>query len=79
MERVRNAFRKHNYLNELPSCRECSYGLKREDTTVDIAGGMKIQRYKSVPDVVSDEGVALKTPEDKMTTRGKKAIEKINQ
>jgi radical SAM protein with 4Fe4S-binding SPASM domain len=74
---VREAFKQHKYLEKLPACKNCSYGLVRETTEVSSEQKIKVNRYKSVPKVVGKEGVLLHTPENKLTTRQKKAIERL--
>lgn len=69
--KVREAFRRHTYLDDLPACRNCSYGLVQEKDQVNIGEGMTVTRYKSVPKVVGEEGVRLHTPEEKLTARQK--------
>lgn len=74
--KVREAFRRHTYLDDLPACHQCSYGLVREPVDVNVGEeGVKAGRYKSVPKIVGEEGVNLHTPEDKLTTRQKKKRE----
>lgn len=72
--KVREAFRKHTYLDDLPACRNCSYGLVQVEDKVEIGLGMTVTRYKSVPKVVGEEGVRLHTPEDKLTARQKQVM-----
>lgn len=76
--KVRDAFRRHTYLKDLPACKDCSYGLMQEKQTVNIPGQgeMVVQRYKSVPKVVGEEGVRLHTPIDKLTPRQINRLEK---
>ncbi|MBF0249335.1 MAG: radical SAM protein [Alphaproteobacteria bacterium] len=74
--KVRDAFRRHTYLDDLPACRQCSYGLVRELVEVNVGeAGVKAGRYKSVPKIVGEKGVNLHTPEDKLTSRQKKKRE----
>jgi len=75
MELVRKAFRKHTYLDDLPACTNCSYGLTR--VPLEIKGGIKVGKYKSVPDVVTASEVSLKTPLNKLTPRQKKSLKNI--
>lgn len=75
--RVREAFRRHTYLNDLPACKNCSYGLKRQPEAVSVGGGMNVESYKSVPKVVSEHSVKLKVPDDHLSTRVKKARNKV--
>lgn len=74
--KVREAFRRHTYLQDLPACRNCSYGLVQEEQQVN---NMTVRRYKTVPRVVGEEGVRLHTPMEKLTPRQKKRIIKINE
>ncbi len=76
MEWVRKAFRKHTYLDDLPACRNCSYGLIR--IPVEIQGGIKVGQYKSVPKVVGETEVTLKTPVEKLTPRQRKVLDHAN-
>ena len=73
-EAVRAAFRRHTYLDDLPACRQCSYGLVQETKKISAGANMSVRSYKSVPDVVGEEGVRLKTPEEKLTSRQKMAF-----
>lgn len=73
---VRAAFRRHTYLDELPACRNCSYGLVVEKETVN---NMDVLRYSSVPKIVGSEGVKLHTPLDKLTPRQRKRLEESGQ
>ena len=77
MENVRGAFRKHTYLNDLPACRNCSYGLVR--VPEEIGSGLTVDRYKSVPKVVDAAVVKLKTPQDRLTSRQKKFFQNRDQ
>lgn len=59
---VRNSFKKHSYLKDLPACRQCSYGLKTE--TAEILGERvtKVQKYAFVGRIVENEEVTIKSP-----------------
>jgi len=59
---VREGFRKHTYLKDLPACRQCSYGLKTE--TAEILGERvtKVQKYAFVGRIVENEEVTIKSP-----------------
>ena len=76
-KKVRDAFKRHKYLDELPACRHCSYGLVRETAEVSAEQKISVNQYKSVPKVVGDEGVRLHTPEEKLTTRQKMALNRL--
>lgn len=70
--KVREAFKRHTYLQDLPACRNCSMGLVQEAEEVD---NMKVLRYKSVPNIVDAQGVQLHTPVEILTPRQKKRLE----
>jgi radical SAM protein with 4Fe4S-binding SPASM domain len=80
--KVRDAFRRHRYLDELPACRQCSYGLVTESARIAFdraRNEMHVRRYKSVPKVVDEEGVRLKTPVRNLPARHRKALGKISK
>lgn len=70
--RVREAFRRHTYLQDLPACRNCSMGLVQETEEVN---NMTVLRYKSVPSIVDERGVQLHTPVEILTPRQRKRRE----
>jgi radical SAM protein with 4Fe4S-binding SPASM domain len=74
-KKIRNAFINHTYLDDLPACRNCSYGLIQEKNKV---GSMTLQKYKSVPKVVEGTTVKLRTPDEMLTPRVKKKIIQIH-
>ncbi|MCX7135379.1 MAG: SPASM domain-containing protein, partial [Proteobacteria bacterium] len=79
--KVRSAFRRNRYLDELPACRNCSYGLVTESSKIAMdreRDEMSVRRYKSVPKVVGQEGVRLKTPDERHTARTRKALESVS-
>ena len=71
--KLRASFKRHTYLDDFPVCHHCSYGLAKVPDTISADSEIKVNRYKSVPDIVKDGVVVLKTPEDRMTSQQKKA------
>ncbi len=70
---LRSAFVQHQWLEKNAPCRLCSYGLAQEDAALDVAGGMNVRRFKSVPRIVAGGEVLLKTPDEKKTSRIREA------
>lgn len=66
---VRQAFRRHEWLEQNAPCRLCSYGLAQEADRLAVGDGLAVRRFKSVPKVVAAGAVQLKTPDDKLTSR----------
>jgi len=65
-EGVRDAFRRHTYLDQNPACKFCSYGLATTPDAISVGEeNMNIRRYEEVRSIVADGEVRLKTPEDK--------------
>jgi radical SAM protein with 4Fe4S-binding SPASM domain len=61
-EAVREAFRRHVYLEENEPCNLCSYGVITEPSRLKGAGDMYVRRYKSIAPVVAINEVKLKAP-----------------
>ena len=61
-EAVREAFRKHRYLEENEPCNVCSYGVITERSKLKGDDQMYVRRYKSIPQVVVMSEVMLKAP-----------------
>lgn len=73
--KVREGFRKHTYLKDLPACRQCSYGLKTE--TAEILGERvtKVQKYAFVGRIVENEEVTIKSPKPRRKRKSRKKDE----
>ena len=65
-KKLRDSFKKHTFLKENSACRQCAYTFKQEKgdlkTLVDNLS-MKVKRYPSVPDIVTDGKLSVETPE----------------
>lgn len=59
---VREAFRRHRYLEENEPCNLCSYGVITEPSKLKDASNMYVRRYKSIVPVVVESTVTLKSP-----------------
>lgn len=64
---LRKSFTDHIFFKKNKACQNCSYGLAQKKsvlkTNVDRFK-LKIRKYKSVPDVVQNSTVTIKTPEN---------------
>jgi radical SAM protein with 4Fe4S-binding SPASM domain len=60
--KVREAFRRHRYLEENEPCNICSYGVITEPSKLKVGEEMYVRRYKSIPSVVVLNQVTLKAP-----------------
>ena len=61
-EAVREAFRKHKYLEENAPCNICSYGVITEKSKLKGGNDMYVRRYVSIAPVVIEHEVTLKAP-----------------
>ena len=61
-EAVREAFRKHHYLEKNEPCNFCSYGVITERSRLKSKDEMYIRRYISIAPVVVEDEVMLKAP-----------------
>lgn len=61
-EAVRDAFRKHRYLEENDPCNICSYGVITEKSKLRGGDQMYVRRYKGIAPVVAMNEVTLKAP-----------------
>jgi radical SAM protein with 4Fe4S-binding SPASM domain len=61
-EAVREAFRKHRYLEDNEPCNICSYGVITESSKLKGGNQMYVRRYKSIAPVVVMNEVTLKSP-----------------
>jgi radical SAM protein with 4Fe4S-binding SPASM domain len=61
-EAVREAFRKHEYLEKNEPCNFCSYGVITERSKLKSSDEMYIRRYKSIAPVVINDTVTIKSP-----------------
>lgn len=61
-EAVREAFRKHRYLEENEPCNICSYGVITEPSKLKGDDQMYVRRYKNIAPVVVMNEVTLKAP-----------------
>ena len=61
-EAVREAFRKHRYLEENEPCNICSYGVITEPSKLKGSDNMYVRRYISIAPVVVTSQVTLKSP-----------------
>lgn len=69
--KVREAFRRHTYLQDMSVCRNCSECLVQESQQIT---DMTILKYKSVPNIVQADRVTLQTPVAILTPRQKKRL-----
>lgn len=61
-EAVREAFRRHSYLEENEPCNLCSYGVITEPSELKGGEAMYVRRYKNIAPVVVMNEVTLKSP-----------------
>jgi radical SAM protein with 4Fe4S-binding SPASM domain len=61
-EAVREAFRKHQYLEENSPCNICSYGVITEKSKLKGGDQMYVRRYVNIAPIVIDNTVTLKAP-----------------
>ena|SRR5579883_1020509 len=61
-EAVREAFRKHEYLEKNEPCNFCSYGVITERSKLKSSDEMYVRRYKSIAPVVVKDTVTIKAP-----------------
>ncbi len=61
-EAVRDAFRRHQYLEENAPCNICSYGVITEKSKLKDGSQMYVRRYSSIAPVVVEHVVTLKSP-----------------
>ena len=67
-KQLRESFLKHTYYKVNEACKQCSYGLAQEQSKLSISSKekLKVNVYKSVPPVVSQDGLSVETPLDKI-------------
>jgi len=68
---VREAFRRHRYLDDNPACRYCSYGVVTEKSRLRVKDTIAVRRYRGIQDVVVDDRIT-RTPPDPSALRRKK-------
>jgi len=82
-EAVREAFRKHKYLEENAPCNICSYGVITEKSKLKGSDQMYVRRYLNIAPVVVEHVVTLKSPKPAKVRksvadeRARKAQEKL--
>ena len=69
-EAIRQAFKKHTYLESNPACHLCSYGVVTEPDKVNLKGEMRVRKYKGIEDVVIHNQISRHPP--KKNKLGKK-------
>ena len=68
--KVRDAFRRHRYLEENEPCNICSYGVITEPSKLKGGEEMYVRRYKNIPPVVVMNQVRLKAPKPPKLRKG---------
>ena len=61
-EAVREAFRKHKYLEENAPCNICSYGVITKKSKLKAENQMYVRRYVNIAPIVFEHKVTLKAP-----------------
>jgi radical SAM protein with 4Fe4S-binding SPASM domain len=64
-KKLRESFKNHTYYKINKACQQCSYGLVQEKgflkTTINKLN-LKVRKFKSVPDIVSENKLTIETP-----------------
>ena len=61
---LREAFRKHTYLEQYEACRNCSDNVVMQERVIEIDGRRtKARQYVGIPDVVVENRVMIELPD----------------